>query len=79
DTNATQTQVNAQVTALTTALNKLVKKDQVVNKAELNAKIKEAEGLKEADYTSDSWSTLRTALTNAKTVAADTNATQTQV
>ena len=46
------------------------------DKAALNAIIAEVEALVEADYSRKSWSNLQTALTAAKDVAADANATQ---
>ncbi|MFC5220941.1 family 20 glycosylhydrolase [Bifidobacterium leontopitheci] len=52
-----------------------------VNKADLEAKIKdiETENLDEAKYTEESWSVLEDALSNAKKVVADATATQQQV
>lgn len=49
------------------------------DKGSLNSFIADSEKLVQANYTADSWSLFQTALTNAKTVAADTAATQTQV
>ncbi len=50
-----------------------------VDKGALNAAIAETEGLREAEYTPESWSALQTALTEAQGVAADESATQAEV
>ena len=50
-----------------------------VDKGALNAAIDEATALDKADYTTDSWSALQTALTAAQGVADNDSATQTQV
>ena len=47
-----------------------------VDKSQLEALIKEAEGKKEADYTSESWTTFATELQKAKEVNSDKNAKQ---
>lgn len=49
---------------------------QTVDKAKLNAAIKEAEALKEADYTPDSWKALAAALKDAQAAAGDEAAAQ---
>lgn len=51
----------------------------VVNKDALVAAIEAAEALKESDYTSDSWSTLASALSDARTVNDNVDATQSDV
>lgn len=51
----------------------------VVNKDALVAAIEAAEALKESDYTSDSWSALASALSNAKTVNDSIDASQSDV
>ena len=50
-----------------------------VDKSALDAKIKEAEALKEADYTSETWKALQDALAAAKLVSADPQAEQAEV
>ena len=77
--SATQAQVDGALTALTTAINGLELKPVMVDKAALNAKITEAEGKTESAYTQASWSAMQTALTAAKTVSNNANATQAQV
>ncbi len=74
--DATQKEVDDALTALNAAIAKLVK---VANKTALKAEISRAAGLKQADYTSASWTKLQTALTAARTVDANANATQAQV
>lgn len=55
------------------------KEETVVDKTELDKAITEAVALVEADYTKESWATLQTALTEAKTVVADEKATEDMV
>lgn len=74
--DATQAEVKTALDNLTAAMGKLVK---VANKTALKAEISRAAGLKQADYTSASWTKLQTALTAARTVDANANATQAQV
>lgn len=50
-----------------------------VDKSELNAAIQKAGELTKEDYTEDSWNKMQTALTEAKKVAADDNATEASV
>ena len=50
-----------------------------VDKSKLNAAIAAAEALKEEDYTAESWTALETALAAARTVAAKSSPTQTEV
>ena len=59
-------------------LNKAIKglKAKKVDKSQLEALIKEAEGKKEADYTSESWTTFATELQKAKEVNSDKSAKQ---
>lgn len=47
-------------------------------KEKLTAKITEAEALNEADYTPESWTTFKTALTDAKAVLANNSSTDTE-
>ena len=74
--NATQTEVDNALTALNTAIGKLVK---VADKTALNAKIADAATKKQADYTAASWTAFKTALDAAKAVASNANATQAEV
>lgn len=70
--NPTEAEVKEQTTHLTDALNNLVKAEQPVNPEVDTTKIAEsiekAEGLKESDYTAESWAAYQTALANAKAV-----------
>ena len=54
-------------------------KDKAADKTALDQKIKEAEALKESDYTSATWKAFRDALNTAKLVSADTDADQAEV
>ncbi len=53
--------------------------EETVDTSTLSAAITQAEALTESDYTSSSWADLETALENAKTVLADSAATQDEV
>ncbi|MCD8354383.1 MAG: fibronectin type III domain-containing protein [Clostridiales bacterium] len=53
--------------------------EETVDTSTLSAAITQAEGLTESDYTSSTWAALETALENAKTVLADSAATQSEV
>ena len=66
-----EAEVKEQTTHLTEAINNLVKVGQPVSvdTSSLEAAIAEADGLKESDYTADSWATYQAALTNARSVA----------
>ncbi|MCP3776062.1 S-layer homology domain-containing protein, partial [Paenibacillus sp. MZ04-78.2] len=79
--NATQAEVDTAKVALETARNGLVPANASVNKAALQAKVKEIndENLKADSYTSTSWETLQKALTNAKAMLDNPNATQAEV
>ena len=61
-----QDKVDAAESKLTKAIDGLVKAAAEVNTEKLQAAITKAEGLKEADYTADSWKTMQDALTEAK-------------
>lgn len=74
--DATQKEVDDALTALNTAIAKLVK---VANKTELKKSIDAANKLNKAAYTPASWTKLQTALTAAKSADANANATQAQV
>ena len=71
--NATAEEATALGVAITAAKDALV---ELADLTALNAKIAEAEALKEAEYSADTWKALQTALTAAKAIAAD--ATQAQ-
>ena len=66
-----EAEVKEQTTHLTEAINNLVKVEQPVSvdTSSLEAAIAEADGLKESDYTADSWATYQAALSNARSVA----------
>ncbi len=66
-----EAEVKEQTTHLTEAINNLVKVEQPVSvdTSSLEAAIAEAAGLKESDYTADSWATYQAALANARSVA----------
>ena len=74
--DAIQKEVDDALTALNTAIAKLVK---VANKTELKKSIDAANKLNKAAYTPASWTKLQTALTAAKSADANANATQAQV
>ena len=66
-----EAEVKEQTTHLTEAINNLVKVEQPVSvdTSSLEAAIAEADGLKESDYTAESWATYQAALVNARSVA----------
>ena len=66
-----EAEVKEQTTHLTEAINNLVKAEQPVSvdTSSLEAAIAEADGLKESDYTAESWATYQAALANARSVA----------
>ncbi len=74
--SASQTDVDAAQAALQSAQSGLVKKG---DKTELNKAIESAKGLKESDYTAESWKAFQQALNAAEAVANDSNATQSDV
>ena len=71
--NATAEEATALGDAITAAKDALV---ELADLTALNAKIAEAEALKEAEYSAETWKALQTALTAAKAITAD--ATQAQ-
>ena len=71
--NATAEEATALIAAISSAKEALV---ELADLTALNAKISEAEALKEAEYSADTWKALQTALTAAKAITAD--ATQAQ-
>ena len=77
DGNATQGDVDNAYNALQKAYDELAYNvPATVNKGKLEALVKQAEQLKESDYTKDSWAMFAAALNNAKKLLADGNATQ---
>ena len=74
--DATATEVANALTALKTATNNLVLKP---DKTALKSQIDAVSGKKESDYTADSWTTFKSALTSANTVYNDEDATATDV
>ncbi|WRS28502.1 glycosyl hydrolase 115 family protein [Oscillospiraceae bacterium MB08-C2-2] len=79
DTAATQEAVDSAAQTLTQAIEALVKAVEPVDKSALEALIDEAEGLKETDYTAESWAIFANAFAAAKSAAADATATQEDV
>ncbi|MPQ43310.1 alpha-glucosidase [Clostridium tarantellae] len=78
--DATQSEVDKALEELTNAINSLVKPEEVVvNKEALQNKIKEAEALKEKDYTVESFKNLTEELEDAKEVLIKLDATQSEV
>ncbi|MCD8051544.1 MAG: hypothetical protein LUE89_07690, partial [Clostridiales bacterium] len=71
--------ITAVSTDLTEATFTALTEEETVDTSSLTAAIEQAEALTESDYTADSWSALQTALESAKTVAANADATQTEV
>ncbi|BDR55338.1 hypothetical protein KIMH_14490 [Bombiscardovia apis] len=78
DANTTQNQVDAALTTLQSARSGLVLKP-VTNKTQLQAEINTSVALVQADYTPATWAPFATALADAQSVFADTDATQQQV
>ena len=82
DPAATQEEVDAAAAALRAAMDALELAEAStgdVDKSELEKTLGIAEGLKEGNYTKDSWKSLEKALKNAKAVMADEDATQAEV
>ncbi|MDR1638721.1 MAG: S-layer homology domain-containing protein [Clostridiales bacterium] len=76
DAFATQTDVDDATSALESAIQALIPS---ADKTALDAAVDLANEKLETDYTPDSWADLQTALTEAQSVIADGNATQTDV
>ncbi len=76
DEAATQADVTSVRQALETAVNDLVKRE---DKTALAAAIKAAESKPESEYTAESWNNMQTALTEAKRVNEDGNATRGEI
>ncbi|WP_125702311.1 TIM-barrel domain-containing protein [Lacticaseibacillus daqingensis] len=79
DDAATQAQVDAALTALNTAAAGLQKPTPTVDKTKLNDLIKAAQALKPEDYTANTYKAVAEALAAAVEVAADDQATASQV
>ena len=73
---ATQDLVDAETDALDSAISALKKPETTVDKTKLEAAIKEADALKESDYTADSWKAYEKALESANKVFTDDKADQ---
>jgi len=71
--SATKTEVSSAQTTLDSAVSALISIEA------LNTSIATAEALTQASYTADSWTTMQTALTSAKAVAANADATTDQI
>lgn len=84
DVDSTETQVTNAKVNLQNAINSLQEKKtppspKIVDKKDLRELIKKANGISTSAYTDDSVKKFREALTNARTVEKDDNATETQV
>ncbi len=77
--DATQVEVDIAKTCLQAAIDKLEVVIPEADKTALNTAITAAEALVEADYTAETWAAMQTALSEAKTVAANEEATQEEV
>ena len=65
--NPLQSAVKEQTIHMTEAMEVLVKVEQSVDTTEIEKAVAEAEGLKESDYTAESWAAYQAALANART------------
>lgn len=65
--NPLQSAVKEQTIHMTEAIEALVKVEQSVDTTEIEKAVAEAEGLKESDYTAESWAAYQAALANART------------
>lgn len=79
DEKADQTAVDAQVEALTTAIEGLTENKPVVNKAALEKAVAKAKAIEKGNFTDDSWKALQDAIAEAEGVLKDEKATQTTV
>lgn len=78
--DATADEMKEQVEKLDKAVKALVRLDDVVDKSELNGYIKDASTkTNENQYTDNSWNSFQAALTSAKKVSEDVNATKAEV
>ena len=64
--NPLQSAVKEQTIHMTEAIEALVKVEQSVDTTEIEKAVAEAEGLKESDYTAESWAAYQAALANAR-------------
>ena len=64
--NPLQSAVKEQIIHMTEAIEALVKVEQSVDTTEIEKAVAEAEGLKESDYTAESWAAYQAALANAR-------------
>jgi len=74
----TQDEINTAINNLRTARESLIKVTNI-NRAALNTEIARAEGLNFTNYTAASWALVHSALTSARAVRDNANATQTQI
>ena len=65
--NPLQSAVKEQTIHMTEAMEALVKVERSVDTTEIEKAVAEAEGLKESDYTAESWAAYQAALANART------------
>lgn len=65
--NPLQSAVKEQTIHMTEAMEALVKVEHSVDTTEIEKAVAEAEGLKESDYTAESWASYQAALANART------------
>lgn len=65
--NPLQSAVKEQTIHMTEAIEALVKVERSVDTTEIEKAVAEAEGLKESDYTAESWAAYQAALANART------------
>lgn len=72
----TEEAVNGAISGLNSAITALAAKDVIVDKTALNAAIEKAEGLTANDYTATTWARFAAVLSEIKTVAGDSAATQ---
>lgn len=76
DNSATESDYQEALTALTNAIDALVKVAKAETKEELNAVINEFSQMVKADYTPESWKVYEDAVKSAKTVAEDKRASE---
>ena len=79
DAKATQQEVDSAYEALIDATEKLVEKEEAVDKSQLHRLYNDNESLKEEDYTAETWKDFDDAMKAAKQVLDDVEATQQEV
>ena len=79
DAKATQQEVDSAYEALIDATEKLVEKEEAVDKSQLHKLYNDNESLKEEDYTAETWKDFDDAMKAAKQVLDDVEATQQEV